>query len=212
MLFINPLTIEAQCGYTEKVRLQKIAGNVSFSYEHNDSNININKEGIEFTITISNIHPDIYVKDTLHGDTYTFENNSSIATKTEYLSGINIIYKIYGNTENCKGELLMSSYVNIPSYNIYHHDPMCKGIETYELCQKWSKVNLNYNQFTKRIEQYRESLMEKPEIDDEGEKSLIDNLIYFFTSKYYFIIMISIIVVSSLLMYYLNKKNNFDLK
>ncbi|MDD2377611.1 MAG: hypothetical protein PHD10_00815 [Bacilli bacterium] len=212
VLFINPLTIKAQCGYSEKVRLQKIASNVNFSYDYIETKKGSSVNNVEFIITIANIHPDIYIEDTSSGTVYTFAKNSSVVTERNYSAGINVMYKIYGKTKNCNDELLLTNYVNTPNYNRFYNDEACRGIENHELCQKWSKVNLNYSDFVKKIDAYKKSLIVEEEPVEPEKKTFNYNFIYFFISKYYFIIMISIIVVCLFLMYRINKKNSFDLK
>lgn len=214
ILFLNPLIINAECTYSEKVRLQKIAGNINFSYDFEEKIADGKVNGIEFFITIANIHPDVYIKDTLKNVNYYYNANSPIIRNGDYISGIATVFKVYSNVENCKNELIYTKYVNLPYYNRYYADDACKGIENYELCQRWQSTTLTYSQFIKKVNEYKESIIKKPNPDetDKDDNGFDFELIYQFISKYYFVILVSVIVVCLSAIFYLNKKDSFDLK
>jgi hypothetical protein len=193
--------------------LQKIAGNINFSYDFEDKVNDGEINDIEFFITIANIHPDIYVNDTYKKANYYYVN-SPIIRNGDYISGLTITFKIYSNIDNCKNELIYNKYLNLPYYNRYYNDEACKGIEKYQLCQRWQKTGLSYSQFIKKIKDYKESLNVNPGPvgPDKPDNKFDYELIYQFISKYYFIILVSIITVCLSAIVYLNKKNNFDLK
>lgn len=213
ILFASPLIVNAECTYSEKVRLQKIAGNINFSYDFEEKVNTGEVTGIEFFITIANIHPDIYIKDMLKNTVYSYNANSSIVRSGDYISGITAVFNIYSNTESCKNELIYIKYVNLPFYNRYYTDAACKGIEGYELCQRWQTTGLTYSQFIKKINEYKESLIvdEKP-VKPDDDDGFDYEYIYEFISKYYLVILGTIIVVCVSAIFYLNKRNSFDLK
>ena len=214
ILFINPLIVNAECTYSEKVRLQKIAGNINFSYDFEEKISNGKINGIEFFVTIANIHPDIYIKDVIKNVYYYYNSDSAIMRIGDYISGMVNVFNIYSNVDNCKNELIYTKYVNLPYYNRYYADNACKGIEGYELCQRWQATDLTYSQFVKKINEYKENLKKDPNNGgpDEEDKGFDFELIYQFISKYYLIILVSIIAVCLSAIFYLNKKNSFDLK
>ncbi|MGE5455843.1 MAG: hypothetical protein ACM3O4_01880 [Ignavibacteriales bacterium] len=214
ILFMNPLIINAECTYGEKVRLQKIAGNINFSYDFEEKVSNGEVTGIEFFITIANMHPDIYIKDILNNTFYYYNANSAIVRNGDYMNGITAVFNIYSNTENCKNELIYIKYVNLPYYNRYYTDEVCKGVEGYELCQRWQNTGLTYSQFVKKVNEYKKSLIvdEEPNNPNEDNKEFDFEYIYQFFSKYYFIILVTIIVVCLSAIFYINKRNSFDLK
>ncbi len=202
-LLLIPKVKASSCDDADIVRLTKIATNVNFSYTYQEY-----KDSVLFTINLSNMNSEIYLKDFEHNKTYRY-NGEIVNHATGYKDNQTVRFDIYST--KCK-ELLFTNYVNLPPYNSYYDDPLCEGISTYYLCQKWSYVSLNYNGFKAKIEEYKKEI-NNPTNPTEEENILFwyDYLFAFFL-KYYFWILTSIIIICSSLMLYLGGKNKFNFK
>lgn len=197
--------VNAACNYQEDARLKGLASNVFTSYDyHADSNT--------FSIVITNLHPDIYIYDTVKKQFYYYNGSSTIVTYG-YAPGQTVKFNIQSNYSNCRGTLQTVHYVNLPFYNQFYQDPICEGLDEYSLCQKWTTHGINkYEDFIKEVSAYKLSLeqdivIEEPIIDSNVESSAP---VVSFLLKYYYIILIMIIVVCLSLMYYLTKKDSFN--
>lgn len=207
MILLLPLSVKAECSNSEKVRLQKIAGNVNFKIDYTE-----NYPKVDFHITITNMHPDIRIFDTYTGNIYTYgmdPNNQSEITIYNYKDDKTIQYIFYSQYANCKDEIVFKNYVTLPSYNHYYMDKLCQGLNGYKLCQKWEKNTMNYAEFLTSINKYRENHnITNNATDNDNEKYKYDEIINF-VSKYYLFILIPIIIICSGLIVYLDKKDGF---
>jgi len=207
LLVFMPIIVSAQCEYSEKSRLQGLANNLNFTYDYKETDAGINSS-VDYSITIANIVPDLYIVDQTNIKVYY--NNQGEITISNYRPGSTIQFIVYGNTENCKGVELINNYVSLPSYNSFYKDPMCDGVTDYKLCKRWAKIDLSYDEFVKKVKEYKEKLKVEDIPVIEGKNSFIDKIISFL-SKYSFYLFGAIIVICSGLIFYLNRKDDFDL-
>ena len=201
-------TVNAACGYNEKSRLQALASNVNFSYNYQENGGGIDSS-VDFSITITNITPELYVVDQTNIKVYNHNSNNDI-TVNGYSPGSTIQFIVYGNTENCLGTELITNYVTLPSYNRFYKDPICDGLVGYKLCNRWTKADLSYDEFVKKVKQYKEQIKvdDNPSHDDEND---IIEMVIDFLSKYSFYLFGGIIFVCSFTIFYLRRKDDFDL-
>ena len=188
------------CTYTEIAQWKKIASNVNYFYEYHENN-----GQVTFDITLVNLNKDIYFVDSTTEKKHEFIKSE--IKLTGYNSGDTVIYTFYPVNEYCQDEPLYTMRINLPTYNQYYGDKICLGIENYSLCQKWSGHNLTYEQFVKKVGQYKESL-KKEETDDEKEdaNSTLNYIIEFLVNYYYiFIIGFALIFI---IIYVVRKKDN----
>lgn len=208
LLFLLPTNIKAGCSVEEKVRLKSLASNMNFSYTY----VMHDNSYVSFNITISNLHPDLYIDDKYHAQTIYY-NDSKETTINEYDPGMSIQYDIVSNYGACQGETIFTNYVTLPSYNYYYNDPICEGIEDYSLCKKWSTVSLDYEKFKTTVQKYKDSLKkEDKKQEEQKEEEDVFLLALDFLAKYNLFIFGGIIIVCSGLIYYLKRKDDFDLK
>ncbi len=211
LMFIMKLNASALtyggCEYSTISRLKSLVTNVNISYSYH-------MEGNEpyFDVTLTNITPDMYFKDTLTNTIYNYDNtNNGEITITNY-KGYSGSYKFYSTNGACYGISLGTKYYKFPSYNNYYTDEQCADIKNYSLCQKWVNVNYNYDEFSKLIAEYKESLNAKDddELDVEYNNGLLNTIISFYT-KYYYLILIGIILICSVIIFINRRRNKFDL-
>lgn len=208
LLFLLPANIKAACSVEEKVRLKSLASNINFSYKY----VMRDNGSVRFDITISNLHPDLYINDKYYAQTIYY-NDAKEITINEYDPGISIQYDIVSNYGACQGEKIFTNYVTLPSYNYYYNDPLCEGIEDYSLCKKWSTVSLTHEQFESNIQKYKDSLKKETKKQEEiKEEEDVFLLALDFLARYNLFIFGGIIIICSVLIYYLKRKDDFDLK
>lgn len=194
ILFVFPTYTKA-CTTNDKSTLSKIVGNVEISYLFDESTE-------KFTVKISNLNNNVYFYNT-QSASYVYPNSNEVI-----LYNINpekkIRLKFYGNYQSCSNHHISSKYVTLPSYNVYYKDPLCKGYENYNVCNKWSKVNYTYEEFKEKIKSY-ETKAEKIEKREEDIIGFYDYIIIIY-QKYYFIILPLIIIPSIIMIYIQNEK------
>lgn len=209
-LLVIPIKVSAICPYEEKVRLNNIAKNLDLTYDYYYVD---NK--VRFTITITNLHPDIYIYDKEHFlKLYynTMYDNSKEISINGFLSGESYIFQIYGNTPNCMNELIMTQYKTVPAYNAYSTDPLCIGIEEFDLCQKWKSAPISYDEFVRLVTEYKDS----KEVEEEKEKEEIKDFSYYIrlvldhVSEYY-IFYVAAMILMGILVYLLRQNDNFNI-
>lgn len=202
LLCLPLIKVEAYyCSYQQQARLKGLASNINTSYDFVEKN---NKA--TFSITLTNLNPDLYIIDMTNNKTYEY-------TKDEikingYSSGQVVKYQVYSNVEFCSN-LLYTISVALPSYNPYYKESVCDGLNNYSLCERWTKHNLNKEQFIERVNQYRDSLRGgSTEIETPKEEDAIWDIILEYILKYYYVPLILIIIGCSIGIYVSNKKSN----
>lgn len=208
LLVFTPTFVKAECGYEERAKIQSLASNVSFTYNYKEDK---DKHSINFSISITNLNQEIYIVNETRRETYYYKGNQEI-TINNFSDSDTVQFTIYGNTKNCKGEYLITNYVNLPPYNRFYNDKICKGISDYQLCNRFNKVTMTYDEFIKKVTTYKESLRQKGnEPNPNNENELLEKIIMFL-SKYSFYLFGGIIIVCGGLLLYLKRKDEFDLK
>ncbi len=200
VLFAIPFTAEANCNYTEKVRLQKMVGNVSFGYRYKES-----KYSVVFEITVSNLTNEIYMVDRSTGK-YYYSNNEDIILEN-YQNGETIRFDFYARNTDCTSDKLFTNYVTLPTYNPYYSSNICKGIEDFELCQKWLKHSMTYKEFLEGVTKYlnkNETIIKPVVSEDEFNWDAIIE----FWANYYIYILLSIIIIGGVILYLHEKKSD----
>lgn len=201
-LFIPFTTVEGSyCKYSELARLKRMASNINTSYDYVET-----EEDAIFNITLVNLSEELYLIDLNSETRYDFINSEM--NIPNYESGTSVIYMIYSTDEDCGEDPLYTIRINLPSYNMFYKDDLCKGIENYSLCQKWSSNYLGYNEFEKKVKAYKDSLEKDNKVSiEEEEPSLLYFVIQFILENYYFML-IAIIGISGMLIYIINKKSD----
>ena len=200
VLFAIPFGAKADCNYNDKVRLQKLAGNVSFGYRYNET-----KYSVVFEITVSNLTNEIYMIDRSTGR-YYYSNNQDF-TLENYQSGKTIQFDFYARNASCTDEKLFTNYVTLPTYNPYYSSDICKGIENFEFCQKWLKHSMTYKEFYDGVTKFLNKAEVKPEPIEPEEEFNWDAVIEFWTN-YYIYILLTIIIGGGIILYLHDRKSD----
>lgn len=209
LLMFIPNVIKAECGYNEKVRLQSLASNLDFTYNYKEVQ-NGQFYKADFSITITNLHPELYIDDNSRGETYYYSGKE--VTINNYNAGSTIGFEIYANSGSCKGSYLLTNYVTLPPYNSFYKDPICNDVTDFKLCNRWNRVTLSYDEFVNTVKRYKEQKKQEEEIPNIKEDEDLALKIIVFLSKYSLYIFGGIIIICSGLIFYLSRKDDFDLK
>lgn len=182
-LFIFPLVSSAECSYERQAELSKIAANVKFSYTYEM------QEAIElralFKIYITNLTKDIYVR-----DEYNDLTIAGVSEKTVNYGDVSpAVFQIYSNDSSCKGELLTTKYVNMPTYNSYSQRQECQENPDFEFCEIWNAKPESETQFNDKMTKYQ-----KQKTTDNSEKTEEKDLLYFFQRNKTTLIIVAICV------------------
>ena len=190
------------CKYSDIAKYKGLASNISTYYDYKEMD---NK--IEFSVNLINLNESLYIIDTTTNKRYNYKSNE--LTISGYNSGQTIKFNVYTNDKNCFDQLLYTIRVNLPDYNPYYKDEICNGFDNYIYCQKWYKHSLNYDEFVKKVNKYKESLKEQPIIEQPiDEKISLFEIILDIWLEYYYIFLIPIILICTLTIYIVNKKSD----
>lgn len=206
-----PINVKALfCDYSELARLKNIANNIVVSYNYVEEN-----GDVKFNIALANIRPGIKIIDVSLNQVYRYGYTSANLNEIVlygYNDDTTYRFDVYAESTACASSKLISLYANLPAYNKYYDDTICRGIENYSLCQKWSKNDLTYELFLKKVNEYKKSLVVDP--IDETKNNSNNQFTYILTllADYYYYFLIIVIAGGSYSIYHLAKKDDFDLK
>src|SRR5574344_2481245 len=152
LIILCPMSAKGlMCSNKKKVEYQEMAKNITANYEYVESD-----NDIVFNIKISNIPNMFIVYDAVNKKTYDYTSNeiviNNVNKKTSYR------FDIYKNDDACAWVNFYSHYVNVPAYNYFYKDDICKGIEDYKLCNKWLDIKMNYDEWKTKVQIYKDSL------------------------------------------------------
>ena len=152
------------------------------------------------------------IVDSTTGRSYYYsDTNNGELILSGYSSGQTISYTIYYPDKMCVEAVLGVKYVNLPTYNPYYTNNICDGLTNYSLCQKWVKHGLTEDEFVKKVNEYKESLIIEEEKKEtlEDIKGIFDYVLEFFFD-YYMYILPTIIVGGIIGIIYLDRKDSFE--
>lgn len=196
IIMFFPIKITAQCNNSEIIRRSSLAKNISISYNSIEEN-----GQVTFYITLSNLHPDFYIKDVQNKKEYYYTSNEIVLYG--YKPNINYRFDVYGVGE-CN-QRLYSHYVNLPGYNPYYSDPICIGV-TNSICQKWVNINYDYDTFAKEVNKIKQKTQEQEKNQVEEEPIGIYDYIFKLFIDYYYIILPTIIIICLIIIIIQNNK------
>lgn len=195
-LFIFPLVSNAQCSYERQAELSKIAANVKFSYTYEmQQTVELRPA---FKIYITNLTKDIYIRDEYNDLTILGTGEKQI----NYSDLSSATFTIYSNDSACRGELLMTQHVNMPSYNSYSQSEKCKQNPDFKFCALWNAEPSSETQFDEELEKKQNKTEVKENEDENG-------LVYFFNQNKK-IIITTILAFAALIVIIIIRKKHFS--
>ncbi len=176
----------ADCSDQTISNYSKILGNVTYTYQYKESN-----KKVSFDITLLNVPQDFYVRDDYH-DNFSVSKGTDVKF-TSFKPHDTYKFEIFPDINSCPTIEPQYVYVTLPGYNPYYSDPLCKGLENYQYCNRWYANSLSYKQFVTQLTNYRKK-EEQSEVKERVDKT--DNLSYIidFYQRYYMIILPVIII------------------
>ena len=213
LMLVLPTTVFARaitgCDYTLISKLKKYASNINIIYDYK-----IENNDAIFNVTINNLVPDIYIYDENTGKAYTYSSSNNGEIVIPNIKGVKKLkYKIMSSNSECVDQLLLTQYVTLPVYNKYSTDPLCDGLDNYNLCYTFIDMDLTYDEFKEKVEAYRnkkpeEKKEEKVKVYKESDwDKVID-----FMMKYGLYIMAALAIIITILSIRRSQKNKFDFK
>lgn len=205
LLFLFPLShIEAfYCNYKEYEEVRKQASNVNIMTEYREEDV------AYFKITIYNLLESQYVVDRNSGVTY-YPTDGLIILDNITEASVNT-FDVYSTLNTCDNKPLSILYSTIPSYNKYYKDDLCKGIENYKLCQRWSSIDMTYDDFKKNILEYKYSLIKKDLDIVDDYKSIFDYMMEFYLEYYYYLLPTVIIGLLAIIVVLKKRENKLGI-
>lgn len=205
-VFYTP-SVFAKCSYKEISRMKSLVSNINLIYDYK-----IVDNMAKFDITLTNITQDIYIYDFVNNKNYYYADTINGEIKISDYMVKTGSFKFYSTNQSCYGLFLGLKYYTFPNYNIYYNDPLCDDISNFSLCQKWIRMNYNYQEFKKIVNDYKNKTnnSEEEQIVVEYEKTLLNKIVEFYV-KYYYYILIFIIVICSIIIVIDRRKNSFKL-
>lgn len=201
---VDVLALNPACTQAEQMRLRNLAHITQITYEFEktfDAEMGVELEG--YKVDINGFQPEFRVSDE-DRNIYFEYNGTSISTSHGFFGGVDYNLKFYATAATpCSGEFILVKNLSLLPYNKYSEDPLCKGHETYELCKKFTSLNIGtYDNFIKRMNKYIKSLEEKePEGPSEEEpnldKTILDTIVDFIMDNYFIILMLIIVFGTS---------------
>ncbi len=195
----------SECSNEDRVRLQKFADNITYTLEEYEEN------GEKyFKVIFTGLSKEIRIySDRRRFYYYNFSDNLFDEVDLKVYPG-----KIYQFTINgvntCKYNDFRTITINIPNYNPYYSDEVCKNTREYKLCQKWTTIDMSYEEFVSKVTKYKKKQQEV--IDDNPISENATNNFNFLDiyDKYYwptFIGLICLLILLIILWIRQNKKN-----
>lgn len=215
--------------------LKKLASNINYDYSYTE----INNTAI-FQVRFTNVHPKLYIYDDINkkeyygdangevkignlssGKQYKFiiksSDNATSSNKQEVTIIVDgkdttVIYDSGDNHAECQNIDISTKYVNLPYYNRYHKDPLCKGMEQYDICSKWNKNTMSYSDFQEEIQKLKSEKSNDDIKKEKKEKKILIEIIFDFVRQNLALMICAILLlgVISIWIYKKNKESSFN--
>lgn len=216
----------AECTYTDKANLNKLAANVKIDYEKGKTVLKPDEEVDApevyepfLNLIITNVSKELYVTGTEKNsdeEIYVGVNDMTDGKWSKKLEDVSFIrkytFKIYGSDESaCPGDALKTINVTLPMFNEYYATQCGDDDKDFYLCQEYITTNVSYEDFVKKHDAFVED-----KIDNNGEvkktkKWYTSTLEFLDNYKYYIIGGVAIIGASLIVVKVIKTKKQREL-
>lgn len=199
LIILIPISIDAyECSNADRDRLQILANNVSVTLEEQGNGT--------FNATFSGLSNELKIYSTTNYLNYynTLPTTIGETTIKNLKYGKIYQFRLSGYTK-CYSNTIKNITVNIPNKNPYYGDEICNNAKDYSLCQKWADVNITYDEFTKKVNEYIEN--NKTNGNNTINQKNKKNNFFEFYEKYYWPTFIGMICILGLLIFLWLKEN-----
>ena len=184
-----PMVANAACSNERTAELSRIAANVGTSYTYEFEEI-----GLVFTVMLTNVTNDIYVvNDNLNLLPRDAEGNY------QFYDGTKVKFDIYSNDISCKGEKLLTQYVNLPIYNSFSMFEECKKYPSFKYCGMWEVASVTHEKFDRDLAEYIKKI-EQSNKNTKEEKTFLEEITNFI-SKNIIILSAGTIIILGIIVY-----------
>ncbi len=181
-----PFSVNAECDYQRKAELSRIASNVQFSYNYDENN--------NFTVNITNLTDDIYIKYEDYATLYDQFIRGGNEAQLVIPSGATVKFSIYSADNSCPDTFILEKYVSTPKYNSYSESEECKRNPEFKYCQKWMDTTVTQTKFDTELAEYKNSLNDDRD-NLSSDKSVISLLFELLKENFVVIIILIIFVI-----------------
>jgi hypothetical protein len=194
LLLILPITVKADCTDKELARYKILASYINYYTEFNESNKT-------FDITLYNLSNELTLE--TQNQKYSSQEKMGETKITNKPNGENIKISVYPKNGACNNYSLRTMYINLPKYNKYHEEEICKNNNSI-LCSKWANTS-SYTKEQFEIKVKKETQQEeKQETQQEENKSIFD-----FLAEYYVPILLALLIIIITTKYLIERKKRF---
>jgi hypothetical protein len=222
LLMIIPIYVKADCSKEELNNIKSIANESVVKYSYLENYVPTQEELLNeqnggyildvknrFSVSVNNLTDKYYAVIAGDGREFIYDANREVpntAIVSSLIGGVNYYIEYYtSETTNCPFTKIKTVHIKLPYYNKYHDNELCKGIEEFNLCNKWySTGNINYTDFKNKATAYKESLNNNITIKNDSTIELIIGYII----ANYFNILIGIIILGLLSIFAIKYSEN----
>ncbi len=179
------------CNSSIKSEQKMLASNVNFNLDYRI----VNDEAI-FRVTVTGLNEQLYLVDSNNKKYYGKDKDSFVIDNLE--GGKKYKFTIYSDIYDfCSFGSLSSKTFTTPIYNRFYKDDLCLNHQNSNLCYRWVSVEMDYEEFKKKIGELKSDVIVEPDIND-GNKNY---------SGYLGIVITSIIIISGLVIIFIKRKS-----
>ena len=201
LVTIFPSGAKALCSDAEVVRLSNLAKNININYTATEKN-----GRTTYNLIFTNLSNELVIKDYSSNNSY---NKSGEMVLKDKRQGLTYKYYIYAKNTSCTTDYLTVKQVKMPFVNNFYDKDICKNLQDYQACRKYTNVMISYEDIEKVKNEVEKKQEEKVEtINYENYLSKIGKLFIKFYVKYYYYIFLVIIIICCYEIYRENKKND----
>lgn len=210
IIILIPMNIKAySCDYDISTNLKQLATNIDYTYDYTITN-----DDAFFYLTFTNVYKDLYLVNKTTNERYYPDANQDMSTIRIGPLNDGTAYEMvvytnsYGSYYDCRNISLYSFYITTPTFNPYYQLDICKGYESYKLCNIWYNHGLTKEQFLTSMTNYIASLNKTDDNPSDEDKDQDNTVIKWYLSNYYYILP-AIIIVGGYIIYADRKNNTF---
>ena len=189
ILLPNITYAEEWCGEVAEKHFKEIERKYKYTYE-------FNVESKTYTFNFYNPEPDNYEFVFLIEYEITCEAaNDNEFTCNGFQPG-ELQIDILSTDESCPTEMKKET-LNLPGFNEFSKDELCKGIEEFVLCQPSYDKKIDYDTFVERVNIYKKTKEKNKQIENtEDKKSIKNKVLNYIKEHLIMIITIPVLIVA----------------
>ena len=179
------------CNSSIKSEQKMLANNVNFNLDYR-----IDNDNAIFKIIVTGLNEDLYIVDENNRKYYGKDGTSFVFDNLT--GGKKYKFTIYSDTYDfCSFGSLKNKTITTPIYNKYYKDDLCLNHQDSSLCYRWGSVEMDYDEFKKKISQIESDAIIQPD-DNKKNKNY---------SGYLGIAVTFVIIISGLIIIFVRRES-----